>query len=228
MPKTVALIEIGRLRVHNANAISGPLSWGFPAPSAFIGFVHALERQLDDVQFGGVGIVCHQFDPQEAKPRDSYTHSFTLMRHPYKASWRQKNFQPNKASAIIEEGRAHLEATLLIELLGDEPRTKDERRSLNAEIQALVSGMRIAGGALHQATPAVQTHDWPETEDETREEFRRIRYRWLPGFALVERRDLLREHLSDLRQQISETDVLEAMLDLLALHTEPKTTRRHR
>ena len=222
MPKTVALVEIRRLYVHNANAVSGPLSWGFPAPSAFMGFVHALERQLNDVQFGGVGIICHQFDPQEAKPRGSYTHSFRLMRHPYKASWRQKPFQPDKPSAIIEEGRAHLRVTLLIELLGDEPLTEDERESLRVEMQALVSGMRLAGGAVHQATPAVRIRDWPATGNEAREEFRRIRYCWLPGFALVERRDLLGEHLADLRQQVSATDALEAMLDLLALHTEPE------
>ena len=40
------LILLPRLRVQNANAISGPLSWGFPSPTAFTGFVHALERKL--------------------------------------------------------------------------------------------------------------------------------------------------------------------------------------
>ena len=222
MSEIIALIEIGRLRVHNANAVSGPLSWGFPAPSAFTGFVHALNRQLDGVQFGGVGIICHQFDPQAAKPRGSYTHSFKLMRHPYKANWRQKSFQADKPSAIVEEGRAHLEVTLLIELLGDEPCTEDERNTLSVEIQALVSGMRIAGGALHQVPTKIEIHDWSETEEDAQEVFLHKRYRWLPGFALVERRDLLSKHLVDLRQQVSETDGLEAMLDLLAIHTEPK------
>ena len=224
MSEITALIEIGRLSVHNANAVSGPLSWGFPAPSAFMGFVHALNRQLDDVQFGGVGIICHQFDPQVAKSRGSYTHSFKLMRHPYKASWRQKPFQVDKQSAMIEEGRAHLEVTLLIELLGDEPRTEDERNTLSLEIQALVSSMRIAGGALHQVSPKVEIHNWPETEENAQKEFRHKRYRWLPGFALVERRDLLCKHLEGLRQNVAETNSLEAMLDLLAIHSEPELT----
>ena len=218
MSEVTALIEIGRLRVHNANAVSGPLSWGFPAPSAFTGFVHALDRELNETRLGGVGIVCHQFDPQAA---GSYTHSFQLMRHPYKASWRQKPFQPDRPSAIIEEGRAHLEVTLLIELLGDGPLTEDEGSTLEKKIQELVSGMRIAGGAVHQAAPKVKIFDWPDTEEVAQEEFRRKRYRWLPGFALVERRDILGKHLGKLRQQVSETDTLEAMLDLLAIHTEP-------
>ena len=223
MSEVVSLIEISRGPIHNANAVSGPLSWGFPAPSAFTGFVHALQRKLDGVKLGGVGIICHHFNPQEVEPPNSYAHSFSLMRHPYQAAWRQKNFQPNKGSAIVEEGRAHLGVTLLIELLEDEPRTEDERRSLSSEIQTLVSGMRIAGGALHHP-PTVWVHDWPETGDEARKEFHRRRYRWLPGYALVERCDLLYEHLAVLRQKAPGTDALEAMLDLLALHIESKLT----
>ena len=221
MSETTALIEIGRLRVHNANAVSGPLSWGFPAPSAFTGFAHALDRQLEDEHLGGIGVICHQFDAQAARPRGSYTYSFQLMRHPYMAGWRPFS---NKAGALVEEGRAHLEVTLLIELLGDEPRTEDEHRALKAKIQELVSGMRIAGGALHQVIPNVEIHDWPTTEEDAQKIFRHKRYRWLPGFALVERRDLLDKHLGYLRQQASEIDGLEAMLDLLAMHTEPESS----
>ena len=44
--KPVAWLLLPNLRVQNANAISGPFSWGFPAPSAFTGFVHALSRKL--------------------------------------------------------------------------------------------------------------------------------------------------------------------------------------
>ena len=40
------LLILPRLQIQNANAISGPLTWGFPAPTAFTGFVHALERRL--------------------------------------------------------------------------------------------------------------------------------------------------------------------------------------
>ena len=184
-----------------------------------MGFVHALERKLDKTEFGGVGIICHKFEPQALRTHGGYNYTFQLMRHPYMAGWRPFK---NKAGALVEEGRTRLEVTLLIELLSDEPLTEDEHKCMSVEIQALVSGMRIAGGAFHEATPRVWIQDWPETEDEAREEFCRIRYRWLPGFALVERRDLLGEHLANLRQQVSKTDALEAMLDLLALHTELK------
>ena len=40
------LLILPRLQVQNANAVSGPLTWGFPAPTAFTGFAHALDRRL--------------------------------------------------------------------------------------------------------------------------------------------------------------------------------------
>lgn len=40
------LLVLPRLRVQNANAISSPMTWGFPAMSAFVGMMHALERKL--------------------------------------------------------------------------------------------------------------------------------------------------------------------------------------
>ena len=79
------LIVLPHLRVQNANAISGPLSWGFPSPTAFTGFVHALERQFAaqlPEGFAGVGIVCHHFDPQVSQPAGKRHHVFCLSRNP--------------------------------------------------------------------------------------------------------------------------------------------------
>lgn len=216
MSEAAALIELSHLRVHNANAVSGPLSWGFPSPTAFAGFAHALQRRLGNVSFGGVGIVCHGFEPQVI--RTGFTQSFRLMRPPYIAGWKQ--FQ-NKAAALVEEGRADLEVTLLIELLDE--LDDDEREDLAADIRSLLPAMRIAGGSVQNTAPDVQIHISPETLDEADTMFRRKRYRWLPGFALVERADRLDEHLTRLRQDAPDTDALDALLDLLALHIEPHT-----
>lgn len=218
MSETAALIELSRLRVHNANAVSGPLSWGFPAPTAFTGFTHALQRHLGDLRLGGVGIVCHGFEPQVIRTSGGYTQSFRLMRHPYIAGWKQ--FQ-NKAAALVEEGRANLDITLLIELLDE--LDEDEHEDLAADIGALLPGMRIAGGSVQNTSPDVQIHVWPETLDDAQTVFRRKRYRWLPGFALVERRDRLEAHLAQLRQDTPDADTLDALLDLLALHVKPHT-----
>ena len=45
MTEINSLLILPRLRVQAANAVSGPLTWGFPSPTAFTGFAHALERR---------------------------------------------------------------------------------------------------------------------------------------------------------------------------------------
>ena len=76
-----ALLVLPRLRVQNANAISSPMTWGFPAITAFTGLMTALERRLGPnggIAFYGVGVVCHGFEPQVT--RGGYTRSFHLTR----------------------------------------------------------------------------------------------------------------------------------------------------
>ena len=68
---------IKRLRVQNANALSSPFTFGFPAVSAFLGLAHALQRYInphadpDEFLINGVGIVSHAFamqDHQDVSP----------------------------------------------------------------------------------------------------------------------------------------------------------------
>ncbi len=212
MSEICALIHIDRLRVENANAVSGPLSWGFPSPTAFTGFAHALERRLGGVRLGGVGIVCHRFDPQVDFPAGPWRPGrFRLARHPYIAGW--KKFK-NDAAAIVEEGRAHLEVSLLIAVLDE--LDDEEQTELGRQVQRHLPTMRLAGGAIH-AQRRVQVREWPEYADEQRDEFRKLRYRLLPGFTLVQRDGLL----AALRRENPEADPLDAWLDALALHVTP-------
>ena len=217
MTETCALILLPHLQVHNANAVSGHLSWGFPPPTAFTGFAHALERRLETVRLGGIGIVCHRFDPQVYRPPGRYEQVFRLSRHPYIAGW--KKFK-DEAAALIEEGRAHLEVSLLIEVLDE--LDEDERDDLAGRLSDVLGSMRLAGGSLRCGSQLPEVIEWPEFVEEQRKKFRKLRYRLLPGFTLVEREDLLLEHLNDLRRKQPEASPLEVFLDLLALHVEPE------
>lgn len=210
-----ALILLPHLQVENANAVSGPLSWGFPPPTAFIGFAHALQRHLGNVALGGVGIVCHRFDPQVYLPNSYSPFRFRLARHPYIAGW--KKFE-DEAAAIIEEGRAHLEVSLVIAVLDE--LDEDKRQDLARRIQDVLPVMRLAGGAIRRYGE-IQVRCWPQFAKDQREKFRKLRYRFLPGFTLVRRDDLLAERLTKLRQEDPAAGALDAFLDLLAMHVEP-------
>ena len=63
---------IPHLKIHNANAISSPYSIGFPAITAWLGSVHALQRCLNehgfnDIKLLNVAISCHNFNLQTHK-----------------------------------------------------------------------------------------------------------------------------------------------------------------
>ena len=67
-PESQGLLVLPRLRIQNANAISSPLTHGFPSMTAFLGLMWALERKLCanniGMAFDSVGVICHDFDEQ--------------------------------------------------------------------------------------------------------------------------------------------------------------------
>jgi len=217
------LLLLPRLQVQNVNAISGPLTWGFPSPTAFAGFVHALERRLRsetkamEKGLDGVGIICHDFDPQIAQPSGRRTQVFRLTRNPV-----GKDGAP---TALVEEGRAHMEVSLLIAVKDELGESDGERWATLAH--RVAQGMRLAGGSILPARDG-ERHQarWqplPDHLDGQRETFSKLRRRLLPGFALVQRDDLLVERLAELRLHQAGASALDALLDLSRLNFEPTT-----
>ncbi|MFM2067097.1 MAG: hypothetical protein RLZZ584_2006 [Pseudomonadota bacterium] len=226
-PSNKALLVLPRLRVQNANAISSPLTWGFPAITAFTGLMTALERRLGreaGVAFYGVGVICHGFEPQVTT--GGFTRSFCLTRNPV--------LQDGSTAAIVEEGRVHLDITLVFDVeLTDALFGDAERAELARRVGELVAGLRIAGGSVVLPAAALAGADhpmrrpprpslvlMPDDPEERRRSFRRLSRRWLPGFALVSRDDLLHAHLGRLReqQQNAQATLLDAWLDLSRLN----------
>ena len=57
-----SLLILKNINVENANTIAG-LTYGFPAITHFLGFVHALSRKLHQksrVGLGGCAVIYHQ------------------------------------------------------------------------------------------------------------------------------------------------------------------------
>ncbi len=226
-----AVLLLPRLRVQNANATSSPLTWGFPPPSAFTGFVHALQRRLNaqghSLHFGGVGIVCHQFEPQTYRPPGRFTQVFSLTRAQIRTK-EEANKLESKGSlpAIVEEGRTHLEVSLLITVSGDDlPPTDEACKALASQVLHQAEGMRLAGGSIlpqpqRGKYPALWM-DWPDNRQEQSSVFAKLRPRLAPGFVLQSRAQLLADHLAQMQQTNAEATALDALLDLCALHHSP-------
>lgn len=217
MSDVFALVLLPHLRVQNANAISGPLTWGFPSPTACTGFAHALERRFAaelDEGFAGVGIICHHFEPQVFQPPGRRTQVFRLTRNPVG--------KDGGTQALVEEGRAHMEVSLVIAVR--DYKSEGDGKELAERLHHAAQGMRLAGGSLlYQEGKRYQAQWWPlagDIEGDARI-FRRLRRRLLPGFALVQRDDLLAGHLAEMRATQPDSNALDALLDLSRLNIEP-------
>lgn len=215
MPQHPALLLLPRIRVQNANAISSPMTWGFPAMTAFLGLMTALERRLGHkagIALYKVGVVCHDFEAQVSN--EGYTRAFHLTRNPVLAD--------GNTAGIVEEGRVHLELSLVFYvLISSENLGAPERQALAETVMHALAGMRIAGGSVMPALPMAQSRPGKptlelEAEDDEKKgkQFRQLMRRCLPGFALVSRDDILQQRLADMREAEPDASVLDAWLDL--------------
>jgi CRISPR-associated protein Csy2 len=221
-----AWLILPRLRVQNANAISSPLTWGFPSVTAFTGFMTALERKLGPdagIRFSAIGIICHGFEAQVTPlGQGVYTHSFALTRNPV--------LQDGGTAAIVEEGRVHLDITLVLEASISDALLDDAQRQACADAMAQhAAGMRLAGGSVMPAmAPASPRHRKAklvrqESDFEQRQkQFKRLSRQWLPGFALVSRDDVLHARLADMQNNTPPgapaPTLLDAWLDVARLN----------
>lgn len=213
------------LRIQNANAISSPLTHGFPSITAFTGVMWALERKLAEqgveLEFNGVGVVAHDYDEQT---HDGYVKTFRLTRNPVDKT--------GSTAAIVEEGRIHLDITLILAASGNPERnvimqSEAECQQVAWKVADILSSMRVAGGSVlpSQRRPGRRTRPQlirlSDNAESRLEQFRVLRRQWLPGFALVSRDELLQQRLTQLQTDNAAATSLDAWLDLSRFNWRP-------
>ena len=200
------------VKIHNANAISSPLTYGFPAISGFVGAIHALNRKIestDPIYLDGVLIACHECDVQVYRPNDYSDYTFRLTRNPV-----AKN---GDTRAIIEEGRVHLDVSLLIEVkienfeaLYDD----DQKNEFVNQMKQKLYQQRIASGHVLEIGDAKLIPS--DASDET------LANLLLPAFVLVEAQQDLQEITAELQQQDPNATALDALIETAMLHHHPQ------
>jgi CRISPR-associated protein Csy2 len=193
--KTILLLP--KIAIHNANALSSPYTIGFPAMTAWLGAVHALQRRLNqgefsDLTFKSVGVVCHDIRLQTYKGQGDYVYSIIGTGNPLDKTGERPSF--------IEEARCHLNVSLVIECDG---LPFDEEEFLDKLPAYLHVGLKMAGGDL------LSFHK-PELMDiDSEEKLRDLSRRLMSGHVLIERRELMIEAMQDGQ------DAIDALLDYL-------------
>ncbi|RJS94787.1 type I-F CRISPR-associated protein Csy2 [Salinisphaera sp. Q1T1-3] len=216
------LLTLPHLKVQNANAISSPMTWGFPAMSAFVGFMHALDRRLPDddwLAFKGVGVVCHSHEIQSS-PAGYNLQQFHLTRNPVG--------KDGTTAAIAEEGRMHMDISLVFSVRGDNCIGSNEARQRVADaIFEHVHGMRLAGGSIlgdsHGKQPRPKLHTLSDDSTEYEQQFRQLKRTLLPGFTLVLNEPVLQGRLEELQANDPNAGLLDAWLDFARLHHDYHT-----
>ncbi len=201
------LLIIPHIKVHNANALSSPFTIGFPAMTAWLGAVHALQRYLNiqgiPVTFSATGVICHDMDLQTYKGDNDFVHSIVGTGNPLDKT--------GARSAFIEEARCHLDVSLVIQF---DNITIDERQSLIEKIShLLIAKMKMAGGDIR----SFQTPFCLNCEEGVQEDLMKVQRALMPGYALIERRDLMIDAMKN------GADALDALIDYLAIHHNCET-----
>lgn len=200
------------LKIHNANAISSPLTYGFPAISGFLGAVHALNRKIesdDPIYLDGVLIACHDCDVQVYRPNNYADYTFRLTRNPL-----AKN---GDTRSIIEEGRVHLDVSLIVEVKIEDRETlddvNDQEKFIN-QIRQKLYQQRIAGGQVIEIE-SVGLYSASESLDDLTQAL-------LPAFVLVEAQQDLQEITAELQQKDPNATALDALVETAMLHHHPQ------
>lgn len=191
---------IPHLQLHNANAMSSPYTIGFPAMTAWLGAVHALQRKLNqqgcDLNLSKVAVSCHDFNLQTYKGRGDFVHSIVGTANPLD--------KDGNRPAFIEEARCHLDVSLLIEV---DSLSKKKREHLLDIVQGIVASMKFASGDV-LSVKKCSVLDFDEDEDQEKQ-LRPILNKLMLGHVLIERRDLVLTSMQEGK------DALDSVLDYL-------------
>jgi CRISPR-associated protein Csy2 len=201
------ILLLPHIKILNANALSSPYTIGFPAMTAWLGAVHALQRKLvaagfDDLVFKQVGVVCHRIDLHTYKGRGDYVYSIIGTGKPLD--------KDGNRPAFNEEARCHLEVSLVIETSGIDK--DDEEEVMPLLLNFLHSQLKMAGGDIVSAS----NPEFIKVDQKDAQEFRNLARKLMPGFALIERRELMLEAMQQGQ------DAVDALLEYLSIknHSE--------
>ncbi|MGE0634559.1 MAG: type I-F CRISPR-associated protein Csy2, partial [Pseudobdellovibrionaceae bacterium] len=150
------LIVLKRIIVENANAISG-VTWGFPAITNFLGFVHTISRKLKnqyDISLSGCAVISHEQHVHVHRPKKYGDFYFAMTRNPLTKKGETSPFNP--------EGRMHMTVSLVIPFFGRLPKNKNNLQEFTKHLKKIVCESRLAGGTIISFQDNVLADYYPE------------------------------------------------------------------
>ena len=196
---------VSRIEINNANAISSPLTYGFPAITGFTGAVHALSRKISQVDglqnicLDGVLIACHSCQPQTYRENSYKDFTFIQTRNPLK--------KDGKTASIIEEGRCHLTVSLVIGVYANDDLADEQSSLLASKVWQLIQQQRIAGGSVVKLSYFEPVTFCKDADIDN------FKTRLLPAFILTDAHKTLQSMTQQLQSKNPQATALDALIE---------------
>jgi CRISPR-associated protein Csy2 len=180
-----AYIVIPKIKIQNANALSSAYTIGFPAITAWLGAVHALQRQicqypeLRQISFIKMAVSCNYYNLQVYKGPGDFQSSIIGTSNPLRK--KGSNFE---RPPFIEAPRIQLTVSLLIEVQGI---NAENQKNVIRMLQRKLPCMKMASGDI-LGFDKIQVFYIDKNQADT---IKKVIMQLMPGYILIERRDLL-------------------------------------
>jgi len=211
------ILLLPHLKVHNANALSSAYTIGFPAMTAWLGAMHALQRKLNqrgysNLRLTSVAVVSHECNLQVYKDDKGFDYKIIVTANPlipdkrykkkYGDRYKDKWEAPFTRSAFVAEARCHLDVSLIIECEG---LPFNEQEFLDDLPIVMHSGWKIAGGDIE----SFETPKYFVISNES--DHKKLMRQVMPGYVLVERRKLMMDAMKN------GMDAIDALLEFVKI-----------
>ncbi len=203
---------LSRVQIQNANAVSSPLTYGFPAVTGFLGAVHALERKVPaevNVSFAGALIASHDCRVKRYRPHSFTDYTLNQSRNPIK--------KDGKTASIIEEGKVDLTVSLVIPVQCEEDDDVDWLNDNNHEftqwVRETVYQQRMAGGSVFDIAKVTLIPS---------EKLEELKPQLAPAFILMDAKKELLDITASLQKDNPDATTLDALIDVATLHHIPE------
>ena len=200
---------VPKLRIQNANAASSPYTVGFPAMTAWLGMVHALQRliqrhdPLQQIRLSRTAVVCHNCELQVFNDKENYYGALIGTASPLKKSKKTGEFE---RPPFVEEARCHLTVSLLMEV---ESLNGTDVEIFEETVRQELPRLKAASGDILAKPEECKRWKIYYADEYDEKDERKILAQLMPGYAIIQRGDLLK--LSD------DVDALDSLLDVLKI-----------
>ncbi len=200
-----SILLLPHIKIQNANALSSPYTIGFPAMTAWLGAVHALQRKLnqadfEELKFKSVGVACHDLNLQTHKGRGDYVHSIVSTGNPLD--------KDGGRPAFIEEARCHLDVSLIIEV---ENLPFDDSELID-QVTACLQRLKMASGDILSCGKIELLTIHNEVSH------RALMRKLMPSYVLIERLELMIDaHPPRPPSKGGKQDAIDTLLDYLTI-----------